>query len=1050
MRNRSISVQDGTSHEQRLSTASVHFGSYSKASDQHEYLSRNSARGTPSRNQSQVQLDHLLPNADADLETYGISELRDGFFDATYYRPQPRDRPEMMRKASETLPLALQAHHPLSLKYFIPRQWLEFREFVRKITTTRSGIRLFKSFLGFFTAYVISLIPASRHWLGRYHHIMALSTLLNHAGRPIGSQVDGAILTILGTIAGLAWGSLALYVSTSTSVAKTGYGGILATFLVTFTALVAWLRCSFIRLYQAVISAGISICYTCLADTSEAVGWKKLFDYGVPWVLGQAIALIVSCVLLPDSGSRSLTLSFHDALETVIRGLVFPRQGDLNLRRDLAWHFVRLSTAVRDFTIEISISLFEPDDIRSLRNLVQSVIRALLAIDPDTNLFDIHFDVGTPIESSFVPPQTAAPEPAIDTSAPDTMTIDAAHLEKKNPGAATDQRHLSAEDSKQVAGLQGILGLIARRLAHPTATLVQAMIACTTSCDAILIDLGCQHQSLHPTHTPQDLSLSLQALSTAIDSFEAADATLMSDPKLPSDASTHSEVVALFLFVHPLRQAADKVRALSEKVLEMQQRRRNWTLQLPSYPLHKQFNRTNAQVRHDRGGLTAGFYFRTKVQLERTMGDLQSRPFVPAGRHDDASALGSTSVRTSVAGDHAQGKSRDTSAKKLAKSEQKTLRYRVWEFLHGMQGFESRFALKVVLATTLLSVPAWLEQSQGWWNLYEVWWTVVTVWLMTHPRVSGTFQDLAARLFCVALGAVWGGLAYAAGGGNPYVMAVFAAIFMIPMMHRYTQSAHPRSGLIGCISFTVISLSALADEGQPSTITIAWTRGLALAVAIFASILTNWVMWPFVARHEMKKSISAMMLHLAILYRSVVSKYIYYAEEQAPSAQDIERSEMLEGRLREGFVRIRQLMELTRHEIHLVEVRQSSLYFQPSLRGNTREVNDSLTPYRRDAVAVILMNLHILASALRANQPVPRYMPSAAAARKKLVNRMEEVEVKQTQHSELNGREGRRWADVYRYAFASALTDIVEQLQQLQRYTKEITGEAGFGAVAVE
>lgn len=106
--------------------------------------------------------------------------------------------------------------------------------------------------------------------------------------------------------------------------------------------------------------------------------------------------------------------------------------------------------------------------------------------------------------------------------------------------------------------------------------------------------------------------------------------------------------------------------------------------------------------------------------------------------------------------------------------------------------------------------------------------------------------------------------------------------------------------------------------------------------------------------------------------------------------------------------------------------------------------------YRRDAVAVILMNLYILASALRTAQPVPRYMPSAAAARKKLIDRMEEVEARQIQTPEAKATEGRRWADVYRYAFSSALTDIVEQLQQLQKYTKEVTGEAGFVAVGME
>ena len=746
------------------------------------------------------------------------------------------------------------------------------------------------------------------------------------------------------------------------------------------------------------------------------------------------------------------SLSFHEALETIRQGLIFPRQDNFTLRNDLAWHFVRLSTAVRDFTIEISISRFDPEDVRCVRNHLQSVIRALLAIDPNTNLFTIRAAVPAAEEAHFENDKTRSRQ--------------------------------GAENKDQVVDLHEILSRIAMHLTSPTKALVQAIIACTISCDNILIYLGGQRHSLYPSHTPQDSSVSLQALSTAIATFDAADLALMSDPKLPPSVSTYREVVTLFLFVHPLRQLADKVQILSEKILDMQQRRRSQTLHLPSYPLLKQLNRTNAQVRHDRGGLTAGFYFRTKEQLERTMGDLQSRPFVPPARQEDVHAPGDTSANTSV-----QPKA-TASSNKPAKSEQKTLRYKLWELLHRMQGFEARFALKVVLVTTLLSVPAWLEQSREWWNNFELWWTVVTVWLMTHPRVSGTFQDLAARLICVVIGAVWGGLAYAAGDGNPYVMAVFAAIFMIPMMHRYTQSGHPRSGLIGCISFTVISLGAVADEDRLSTTTIAWTRGLAFAVGIFASILTNWIMWPFVARHELKKSLATMMLHLAILYRSVVSKYIYYAEEQAPSNADIERSEMLEGRLREGFVRIRQLLELTRHEIvsvlplvereleadghqrlrapfdplpysalieacdrffeHLVEVRQSSLYFQYSLRVNSREVNDSLMPYRRDAVAVMLMNLYILASALRTNQPVPRYMPSAAAARKVLMDRMEEFEVNQTQKKADNGQEGRRWADVYRYAFASALTDIVEQLQQLQRYTKEVTGEAALSTLPME
>jgi hypothetical protein len=327
-------------------------------------------------------------------------------------------------------------------------------------------------------------------------------------------------------------------------------------------------------------------------------------------------------------------------------------------------------------------------------------------------------------------------------------------------------------------------------------------------------------------------------------------------------------------------------------------------------------------------------------------------------------------------------------------SKQKKIRYRIWVVLHRLQGFETRFALKVAITTSLLSIPAWLNQSRGWWNEYESWWAVVTVWIMSHPRVGGNFQDLITRAFCGVLGAIWGGLAYGTDNGNPYVMAIFAAVFMVPMIYRYTQSSHPRSGIVGCISFVVVSLGAKAADGLPSPTQIAWTRGLAFIVGVVAAVVVNWILWPFIARHELRKALSAMLIYSSIIYRGVVAKYVYYEEGEEPQKEDVERSEMLEGRLREGFVRIRQLLALTRHEVrlrgpfnhlpysglidgcerffeYLVAVRQSSLFFHPRFMSDNEQAAESLLSYRRDAVAAILMNLYVLAGALRGDRKVP-------------------------------------------------------------------------------
>jgi uncharacterized membrane protein YgaE (UPF0421/DUF939 family) len=161
---------------------------------------------------------------------------------------------------------------------------------------------------------------------------------------------------------------------------------------------------------------------------------------------------------------------------------------------------------------------------------------------------------------------------------------------------------------------------------------------------------------------------------------------------------------------------------------------------------------------------------------------------------------------------------------------------------------------------------------------------------MMHPRVGGNFQDLVTRALCSILGAVWGGLAYGVDNGNPYVMAVFAAVFILPMIYRYTQSSHPRSGIVGCLSFVIVSLGAVAADGQPSTIHIAWTRGTAFVIGVVVAVVVNWILWPFVARHELRKALSAMLIYSSIIYRGVVAKYVYYEEGEEPDNQDVERS----------------------------------------------------------------------------------------------------------------------------------------------------------------
>ena len=876
---------------QRPSGPSVYMGSYrhsphaSRTSLPNSIKSRpNSAQTSPRASLSHAPLASLLQDPHAELDTYGVDEFREGFFDASFLKPSKTDREDLMAAAEYTLPRALRGKHPLSPRNFLPKQYHEARSVARKVVTTRAGIKLLKSFLAFFIAYILCLVPRINSWLGRYSYVMCLSTILNHPGRTIGAEIDGAILTIAGSATGLGWGAFALWLSDSTEVARRGYGGILAAFLVLFMGTIAALRSYYIRSYQLVLSAGIAVIYTVLAETSREVDWKKLLSYGVPWLFGQAIALLVCCLVFPDAGARPLAVSLHDAFAVMQSGLTLPQQDNTALHRQLALTFVNLSQAYRDLVLDISVTRFRPLDVKILRNCMQAVIRSLLSLRMEDHLFkDLEIerenDTATNSENLSTNSPLGAAQPGRPTVSARTSTSDVI--------IDIDSPHRRPRSNT----VEGAATLVATKLADPTMELLSCMRTSLVRCDAVLMSMSGYRKYLGPAESASsDLIGALTRIRKAMMKYDEEEDALMEHPSLPPTYSDHPEVVELFLFVHPIRQASTSVEALLVKVMEMQQRHPGWRIYLPSYPFTKSLQRTNAQVRHDRGGVTAGFYFRSQVQLARSMKGMASiyKPWPRKADSHEESESEMDIARTNTMGKYEQEEL--ALGRKSNIPRETRLRYKSWSVLHRLQGFETRFALKVAITTSLLSVPAWLSQSRGWWNTNEIWWAVVIVWVMSHPRVAGNLQDLVTRALLAVLGAVWGGLSYGAGNGNPYVMAVFAAIYMIPMIYRYTQSSHPRSGIVGCISFVVVSLGAKTADGLPSVFQIAWTRGLACAIGVIAAVVVNWILWPFVARHELRKALSAMLVYSSIIYRGVVAQYVYFESGEEPGPTDIERS----------------------------------------------------------------------------------------------------------------------------------------------------------------
>lgn len=408
----------------------------------------------------------------------------------------------------------------------------------------------------------------------------------------------------------------------------------------------------------------------------------------------------------------------------------------------------------RDMVMEVTISRYKPKDVLKLRNLMQAVIRSLLAIEPATHL----------LENGFGENQSKPASSASTTACTE---------EKSNPEpSSTNMEPIS------ISMLE---------LTDITRLIVRCMKDSLEISDAVLLEIaGSQAYLLSNCEASINFSVIQVRLTEFLSKFDASEASIISQGTIHN-----SDKVAAFVFSRHVRQAAATVRILLKHIELMRASSNQLSLHLPSYSFAKSVHRTNAQIRHDRGGVVAGSYQATFREIDRAFSQMSVQHDMS---ENFAAKSNFTDPETSFS--HVSGlnpTSQHPNSNKNNYNKSPTIRRKIWQILYRLQGYESKYALKACIVTLLLSVPSYLDTTKWWWDKYEAWWAVVMSWIVMHPRVGGNIQDFANRSVLAIFGAVWAGAAYSAGNGDPYVLAAFAFVYLLPMVYRFTQSSHPVS-----------------------------------------------------------------------------------------------------------------------------------------------------------------------------------------------------------------------------------------------------------------
>lgn len=783
---------------------------------------------------SQNYIETMLgQNNEPERETFGVEELRNGFFDAVFV---PRTLIERLAYNSVKAAADETVEDLSESEKIVNRIVKPVRGFVHFLLHTRMFTipPFMKAFIAYMLCYILCLIEVVGQWLGKYRYFMCLAATLHHAGHSSGSQIEITVQTIMGGVLGLGWGALAVYISSSTTVANNGYGGILSAFTLVTVAFTAWFRANFSRIYHGMIAFSYIFILTTLFETGVlSHNWRTLWEIGIPFLFGILIVLVVNLVLFPDFGHKSILVAFSNLLaecRTFIYDVNTGEVDDVSDKVDqLNAVSMELSRAFREMCNEVTISTLHRNDALNLRNKLQMCVGRLRIITSPEFLSENFWDLPEYLllKDTFVQPSR--------------QLIKQIHDSFKNCELYFSYLYSPTPETEAISFFD--------LLNHDNVVLKELQKQLTTS--------------YHEFSQSQDLS----------DSY-------LHNPK----------IVNTLLYVHYLSDTCDAYMEFLSVVQQLATQKRSWNFSFIKYPISRLLKINTRQTAHDRGGQSAFYFYHAMHDVQEVFEKFDSM-----------------NNAVNISNGYSNPDSQNMNLGMLnGPGHNTSTRHKIWTVMHRLQQHETRFALRTSITLFLLCLPAYINSSRIWFNKYDIWIAPLVALVLLHPRVGGSLHDLVVRSFFAVLSVVWASVGFRAGNGNPYVLAVFAGLFMAPHFYRFVQSSHPRSGLIACIGFTLVSQSMYLSKNtyeDTTTIKNAWTRGVAILVGVTSSILISWIFWPFVARHEVRKGMSVVLLHLSQSYKNVVDRYLYKYQGNDPDQWTIALSEIREARLRSGKYR---------------------------------------------------------------------------------------------------------------------------------------------------
>ena len=167
----------------------------------------------------------------------------------------------------------------------------------------------------------VALIPGARNAIGRAAYLGAITTVFGHPGRRFGQMTEALVLTVAGTVLGVAWSTLGVYLgSLIIQDYPTAAYAIRGIFLAVVALIHGYLRSRTPRLFIFVLLM-IIVSVVSLTSTAKSVTSVSVTQLMYPILAGVGCVILVNICIFPEFSSRFLGQMTIDTLTDTAEAL---------------------------------------------------------------------------------------------------------------------------------------------------------------------------------------------------------------------------------------------------------------------------------------------------------------------------------------------------------------------------------------------------------------------------------------------------------------------------------------------------------------------------------------------------------------------------------------------------------------------------------------------------------------------------------------------------------------------------------------------------------